>query len=157
MLIVDDDEAVRMALRLVLDEDHDVLEAGDGRAALDLLAGHRVDVMVLDLLLPKTDGFEVLQRVRALSHQVPVIVISGINTSWTAATAMRLGVVDYITKPFDDAQVLSAIAESLDQTRRREGPAQRPCAEDASCALASPSGFGRRFRSFSGSPVSWRP
>ena len=130
MLIVDDDEAVRIALRLVLDEHHDVLEAGDGRAALDLLGRHRVDVMVLDLLLPKTDGFEVLQRVRALAHHVPVIVISAINTSWTAATAMRLGAVDYITKPFDDAQVLTAVAESLETTRRREGhrasPARRP-------------------------------
>ena len=115
-----------MALRLVLDEHHDVLEASDGSAALALLEGERVDVMLLDLLLPKADGFQVLQRVRTLPRRVPVIVISGINTSWTAATAMRLGAVDYITKPFDDVQVLTAIAESLDP--RQGGEALRASA-----------------------------
>jgi DNA-binding NtrC family response regulator len=97
VLVVDDDAAVRSALRLVLDEHHDVVEASDGGAALALLNRDRVDVMTLDLLLPKIDGFQVLQRMRTLSRHIPVIVISGINTSWTAATAMRLGAAAYIT------------------------------------------------------------
>jgi 2-aminoadipate transaminase len=122
VLIVEDDAAVRMALHLVLDEDHDVVEASDGAAALALVKSGRVDVMVLDLLLPKADGFQVLQDVRALPRPVPVVVISGLDNSWTAASAMRLGAVDYITKPFDDVQVLTAIAESLDRRRRHEGP-----------------------------------
>jgi DNA-binding transcriptional MocR family regulator/CheY-like chemotaxis protein len=128
VLIVDDDEAVRLALRLVLDEHHDVLEAGDGGTALDLVDGGRVDVVVLDLLLPNTDGFEVLQHLRTLPRRVPVVVLSALNTSWTAATAMRLGAVDYITKPFDDAQVLTAVAEGLDAIRGDEAsgaPARR--------------------------------
>ena len=122
MLIVDDDPAVRMALRLVLDEHHDVLEAGDGAAALALVESDRVDVIVLDLVLPKVDGVQVLERVRARPRPIPVVVISGINTAWTAATAMRFGAIDYITKPFDDVQVLTAIAESLDTRQRRPGP-----------------------------------
>jgi 2-aminoadipate transaminase len=126
VLIVDDDEAVRLALRLVLDEHHDVLEAGDGGTALDLVDGGRVDVVVLDLLLPKTDGFQVLQHLRTLPRRVPAVVLSALNTSWTAATAMRLGAVDYITKPFDDAQVLTAVAEGLEAARRDEAPGPSP-------------------------------
>jgi 2-aminoadipate transaminase len=126
VLIVDDDEAVRLALRLVLDEHHDVLEAGDGGAALDLVDRGRVDVVVLDLLLPKTDGFQVLQRLHGLPRRVPVVVLSALNTSWTAATAMRLGAVDYITKPFDDVQVLTAVAEGLDALRRDEAAGASP-------------------------------
>jgi DNA-binding transcriptional MocR family regulator/CheY-like chemotaxis protein len=114
VLVVEDDAAVRLALRLVLDEHHDVLEAAHGSAALEMLERHHVDVVILDLLLPEGDGFQVLQRIRTLPRRVPVVVVSALNTSWTAATAMRLGAVDYITKPFDDAQVLTAVAESLD-------------------------------------------
>jgi DNA-binding transcriptional MocR family regulator/CheY-like chemotaxis protein len=126
VLIVDDDDAVRLALRLVLDEHHDVLEAGDGGTALALVDRGRVDVVVLDLLLPKTDGFQVLQHLRTLPRRVPVVVLSALNTSWTAATAMRLGAVDYITKPFDDVQVLTAVAEGLDALRRDEAAGAAP-------------------------------
>ena len=75
VLVVDDDPAVRLALRLVLDEHHDVVEAGDGGAALALLNAYRVDVIVLDLLLPKVDGFQVLQHLRTLPRRIPVVVI----------------------------------------------------------------------------------
>ena len=123
VLIVDDDVSVRMALRLVLDDGHDVIEAGNGASALACLGRGQVDVMILDVLLPKMDGFQVLQKARTLDRPVPVIVISGINTSWTAATAMRLGAVDYLTKPFDDVQLLSAVAESLEPGERGRRPA----------------------------------
>lgn len=127
--MVDDDESVRAALRLILEDHHEVVEAEDGETALAFVRANRVDVMVLDLLLPRTDGFQVLEHVRALPRPIPVVVISGINTSWTAATAMRLGVVDYIAKPFDDAQLLAAVAESLGSgspAGRDRAPSARP-------------------------------
>jgi DNA-binding transcriptional MocR family regulator/CheY-like chemotaxis protein len=123
VLIVDDDEAVRLALRLILDDHHDVLEAADGAVALELLEREPVDVVVLDLLLPGADGFEVLERVRGRPRPLGVVVISALGTSWPAAAAMRLGAVDYLTKPFDDAQVLTAVAEGLAASRRRAPPA----------------------------------
>lgn len=141
MLIVDDDEAVRLALRLVLDEHHDVLEAGDGGAALDLLDRGGVDVVILDLLLPKTDGFQVLQHLRTRPGHVPVVVISALSTSWTAATAMRLGAVDYITKPFDDAQVLTAVAEGLEAGSRDDAPGPSPRRESRTLCVGVPIGI----------------
>src|SRR5262249_53261068 len=88
-----------------------------------------VDVVVLDLLLPGADGFEVLERMRARPRPLGVVVISALGTSWPAATAMRLGAVDYLTKPFDDAQVLTAVAEGLAASPRQAPhatPSRRP-------------------------------
>jgi len=113
VLAVDDDSSVLDALRLILDEHYDVLEARDGDTALALIASRHVDLVVLDLLIGGIDGITVLERLRARGIDVPVVIVSGLNTAWTAAAAMRLGAVDYVTKPFDEAELLRIIVFAL--------------------------------------------
>jgi len=113
ILVVDDDPGVLDALRLTLGDLYDVLDARDGNTALKLLQAGNVDLVVLDLLIEGIDGITLLERLRILRIAVPVLILSGINTAWAAAAAMRLGAIDYLTKPFEEAELLTVIASAL--------------------------------------------
>jgi YesN/AraC family two-component response regulator len=129
ILVVDDDQALRDSLHLVLDAEYEVVDAPTGRDALTILSRHHLDAVLLDLLLPEGDGFEVLEQVRALPRYVPVIVMSGLDYSGTAAAAMRLGAVDYITKPFDEAELLATLHESITSSSTRVMRTRRSCGQ----------------------------
>ncbi len=109
ILVVDDEPIIRELLRQVLEGDFEVLEAPDGPTALALLGSHRVDLILLDVLLPGMSGIEVLSRVRAIRPKTPVILISGAATVPTAVTAMKLGAVDCLIKPFSNAELLTRV------------------------------------------------
>src|SRR5262249_3463576 len=71
------------------------------------------DLVLLDLLMPGADGFKVLEHCGKAEQGVPIVVLSGLNYAWTAATAMRLGALDYVTKPFDEEALLILVREIL--------------------------------------------
>src|SRR5262245_40714661 len=102
ILVVDDDPGVRECLRLILAGDYEVVDAADGAEALAMLEARRIDLVLLDLVMSGADGFEVLERRDRAANTVPIVVLSALNTAWSAATAMRLGAVDYVTKPFEE-------------------------------------------------------
>src|SRR5882724_9841995 len=102
ILVVDDDPGIREALHLVLDDEYEVIDAVDGVDALAALASRKIDLMLLDLVMVHGDGFEVLEHQSKELERPPIIALSGLNNASTAATAMRLGAVDYVTKPFDE-------------------------------------------------------
>jgi len=117
LLIVDDDDGVREALRLILDADYSVLDVGDGRTALSMIRGKRVDLVLLDILMPDVDGIEILHELRAFEPHLPVIMMTAVKTVLTAVSAMKLGAADYITKPFEEANLLASIRSALEQRR----------------------------------------
>jgi DNA-binding NtrC family response regulator len=113
VLAVDDDLGVLDALHLVLEDHYNVLDARDGPTALSIVEAQRIDLILLDLLIDGIDGIEILRQLRAGGSDVPVVILSAINTAWTAATAMRLGAFDYVTKPFDETDLLATIAGAM--------------------------------------------
>lgn len=113
VLAVDDDRSVLEVLHLVLDDDYQLLDAVDAETALRRLRSDPVDLVLLDLVLEGMDGITLLERLRAEGVDVPVVILSAINTAWTAAAAMRLGAVDYVTKPFDDDELLAVMDAAL--------------------------------------------
>jgi DNA-binding response OmpR family regulator len=113
ILAVDDDSGVLESLGLILEERYDVLEARNGDTALKLIQSEPVDLVLLDVLIEGIDGITLLQQLRARGNDVPVIIISGLGNAWTAATAMRLGAVDYVTKPFEETELLRMIESTL--------------------------------------------
>ena len=113
VLAVDDDPSVLEVFHLLLDDGYDVTDALDGEGALRRLRAEPVDLVLLDVLMDGLDGITVLQHMRAAGLDVPVVVVSALNTAWTAASAMRLGAVDYVTKPFDERQLLDAMEVAL--------------------------------------------
>ena len=115
ILIVDDDAGVRESFRLTLEEQYDLLEAPDGRQALDLLRDHPVDLVLLDIRLPEMDGIEVLERVKAVDEGIEVILVTAVKTVRTAVAAMKLGAFDYVTKPFDEDELLALIRRALER------------------------------------------
>ena len=100
MLVVDDEPQIRRALRTALTgHGYEVEVAEDGETALARLAARLPDVVVLDLIMPGTDGFEVLRQTRRWSN-VPVIVLSARGQERDTVAALDLGADDYLTKPF---------------------------------------------------------
>lgn len=123
VLVVDDGEMNRRVLRAALARDgHEVLEAADGRKALDLLACESVDVVLLDLVMPEMDGFAALSAIKgteALAH-LPVIVISGSDELDAAVRCIEMGATDYLPKPFNAALLHARIGASLAGKRLRD-------------------------------------
>jgi two-component system KDP operon response regulator KdpE len=118
VLVVDDEPQIRRALRTALaGHGYRVEVAEDGEAALTMLAGRPPDVVVLDLMMPGVDGFEVLRQTRAWSR-VPIVVLSARGQERDKVEALDLGADDYLTKPFGIAELLARVRAVL----RRAGP-----------------------------------
>jgi DNA-binding NtrC family response regulator len=119
VLVVDDDHSVRRTLQIHLsDEGYRVLTAADGAEGLAKASG--ADVVLLDLRLPKIDGFEVLRRLRSEYPRLPVVVITAYDDMDTAIEAIRLGALDHLGKPVDMEhldQVLQRAAEMASLSR----------------------------------------
>jgi two-component system, NtrC family, response regulator AtoC len=115
ILVVDDDPGVREAFRLTLEDSYDVLEAADGRQALDTVGKSQVDIVLLDIRMPEMDGIQVLERLKALDEQAEVILVTAVKTVRTAVAAMKLGAFDYLTKPFEEDELLSLVRRALEK------------------------------------------
>lgn len=118
VLVVDDERGPRDALRLILDPVHRVITARDGAEALALLAADDVDVVTLDLQMPRLPGDALMRTVRSRHRDVEVIVVTGRPDWRSAAAGVRAGISDYLSKPFDVVQVRAAVDRAL--TRRAE-------------------------------------
>src|SRR5215470_10556588 len=141
ILVVDDEENIRHTLRGVLaDEGYDVLEAPDGRRALELLAHAEPRLAIVDVWMPEVDGVELVERMRTQAPGVPVIVISGHGTIETAVRVIRLGAFDFLEKPFPLDALLNVVGRAL-------GDRERPAAArvDASAAHAPSVAPARHF------------
>jgi UDP-3-O-[3-hydroxymyristoyl] N-acetylglucosamine deacetylase len=114
ILVVDDEEQIRSTLRGVLaDEGFDVVEASNGRRALELLAHSAPRLAIVDIWMPEVDGIEFVRRMRAQAPTVPIIVISGHGTIETAVRVIRLGAFDFLEKPFPLDALLGVVGRAL--------------------------------------------
>ncbi len=116
VLIVDDEQSIRSSLeRLLTFEKFKTFTAADGRAAIELAASERVDIVLLDIKMPGMDGLEVLGALREQYPSLPVIIISGHGTINTAVEATKLGAFDFLEKPIDMERLLLTIRNGLAQ------------------------------------------
>jgi DNA-binding NtrC family response regulator len=110
ILIAEDDRAIRRAIREILEmEGHTVDEAEDGMEALNKFEGISYDVLFCDIKMPKMDGLELMQSLKALDHQPEIVVMSGHGNIEMAVKALRLGAYDFIEKPLNLNRILVAI------------------------------------------------
>jgi len=125
ILLVDDEESVQKLLTYPLERDgFRVVPARDGEEALRLFAAEPVDLVVLDIMLPKLDGLEVCKRLRAESS-VPIIMLTARDDEFDTVLGLELGADDYITKPFSIREFRSRVRALL----RRAGAPRRDAAE----------------------------
>jgi two-component system response regulator AtoC len=115
VLVVDDDAGVRESFRLTLEDHYDVIDVPDGPRALDAVRASQVDLVLLDIRLPEMDGIEVLERIKAIDEGIEVVLVTAVRTVRTAVAAMKLGAFDYLTKPFEEDDLLAVIARALEK------------------------------------------
>jgi DNA-binding response OmpR family regulator len=125
ILLVDDDAALLEVTSIILtSEGYRVVTAEDGPEALRILGREGLDLVVLDIMLPRMSGFEVLKKMREHSD-VPVVLLTAKSQSVDKVVGLELGADDYITKPFDTKELLARIKAILRRfgrdTRGREG------------------------------------
>jgi FixJ family two-component response regulator len=116
--LVDDDPMVlRSTGRLLISDGFAVRPFDKGEDFIAYVASHDVPLVVLDIWMEEMTGLEVLARLCAISPQTQVIVITGREDSAARITAMQIGTVAFLIKPFDDEQFLAAVHDALDQAR----------------------------------------
>jgi CheY-like chemotaxis protein len=121
ILLVDDDAALLEVTSIVLaSEGYRVLTAEDGVEALRILGRETLDLVVLDIMLPRMSGFEVLKKMREQSD-VPVVLLTAKSQSVDKVVGLELGADDYITKPFDTKELQARIKAVLRRFGRQEG------------------------------------
>ncbi len=110
ILVAEDDELTRNGLRELLErEGYQVLAARDGEEALRLDAAESPDLVLLDIMMPRLDGYEVCRRLRARSRTVPILFLSAKGQEVDKVVGLELGADDFITKPFGTREVLARI------------------------------------------------
>ena len=113
ILVVDDEMGTRESLNMILNREYEIMMAATGEEALEMLEKYRIDVVLLDIIMPGMDGMTVLKKIKEMLEDVIVIMITATKTVKTAVKAMKLGAYDYITKPFDIDEVRLNIEKAL--------------------------------------------
>jgi two-component system KDP operon response regulator KdpE len=125
VLVVDDEPAILRFLRTGLTHHgYNVLTAGTGKAAMELLDDENVNLVVLDLGLPDMEGLDIIIRLRAARSMIPIIVLSSRGDERTKVEALELGADDYLTKPFGMDELIARVRVSQRHQLMREG--ERP-------------------------------
>lgn len=113
ILIADDEAEIRELLRLYLEKDgYHVLEAADGQSALSLLEQEEIDMALLDIMMPKVDGYHVLKKLRESSN-IPVMILSAKNQDADKILGLDLGADDYLAKPFNPMEAMARINSNI--------------------------------------------
>ena len=116
VLVIDDETPIRENLaRFLVLEGHQVLQAQDGRAGLEVLRSHRPDFIFCDVMMPQLDGFGVLQAIQSdpALRAIPLVFLSASAEPERLASALRQGASGYVTKPFNLARLRELLAEHL--------------------------------------------
>jgi DNA-binding NtrC family response regulator len=118
ILIVDDEPNIRRVLEAMLTKDgYTVLVAENGKKALDLASVQPVDLLLSDLIMPDSNGVELLQKVKQLHPQCSAVILTAYGSIKSAVEAMRLGAFNYLTKPFDIDEVRAVVKRALEHRR----------------------------------------
>jgi DNA-binding response OmpR family regulator len=114
ILLVEDDESISLGLSMNLEaEGYEVALAEDGERGLEMARSWSADLVILDVMLPKLNGLEVLRQLRADARTVPIIVLSARGAEMDKVMGLELGAEDYVTKPFGLAELLARVRAVL--------------------------------------------
>ena len=119
ILLLEDEENIRDVVKLNLElEGYEVVEAGDGKTAVKYFNGQHFDLLILDVMTPLMNGFEVCEQVRLANADVPIIFLTAKNTSADRIAGLKKGADDYLTKPFELEELLLRVQNLLKRTNK---------------------------------------
>jgi DNA-binding NtrC family response regulator len=125
ILIVDDEQIIlRSCQRILSDAKYKIDVAQDGLTALGKINEYDYDVLILDIMMPKMDGIEVLRRVKEARPDIDIIMITGLHDIETAVHAMKLGALDYLPKPFEPEELQMIVSRAFDRRAQLNGTLQ---------------------------------
>ena len=114
IVLVEDDPSITLGLKMNLEaEGYRVLVADDGEAGLVAARGPKVDLLILDVMLPRLNGFEILRQLRREGRTMPIIILSARGNEIDKVMGLELGAEDYVTKPFGLAELLARVRAAL--------------------------------------------
>ena len=114
ILIADDEQEIVKLLRIYLETDDMIIfEANDGAMALDILENNNIDLALVDIMMPKIDGYKVIKKIRGQRKYIPVLIISAKITLSERVLGIDIGADDYITKPFEPLEVAAKVKAQL--------------------------------------------
>lgn len=120
ILVVDDEELIRNVIREYLEnEKYEVLEAVDGEEALKMVSTHKIDLIILDIMMPKKDGYTTLKEIKK-EKNIPIIMLSARSEEYDKLLGFDLGIDDYLTKPFSPRELLARVKAVLRRNREME-------------------------------------
>lgn len=138
VLVIEDDPSIVLGLRMNLEAEGYVVQvAEDGEAGLLQARRGQADLIILDIMLPKLNGFEVLRQLRAAGVSVPTIVLSARDAELDIVMGLEFGAEDYVTKPFGIAELLARIKAVLRRPAFKDAAGERTAAEEAPGLAAS--------------------
>jgi YesN/AraC family two-component response regulator len=114
ILIVDDEFGVRESLRMILKPFFSIYAASDGKEALKFIQEHKIDLITLDLRMPGLSGIETLREIKKINKDIDIIIITAYGSLENAKESIGYGVKDFITKPFNPADVLYIINKAIE-------------------------------------------
>ena len=121
ILVVDDKENIlELATLYLKNEGYEVITAADGKAALEAIKKHEPDLVLLDIMLPQMDGWEVCRKLRQEGNMVPIIMVTARTDDVDKIVGLELGADDYVTKPFNPREMIARVKAVL---RRYQGGA----------------------------------
>jgi DNA-binding response OmpR family regulator len=123
ILVVDDESAIRLLCRVNLDSaGFETIEAGDGETALALARSERPDLILLDVMLPGLDGWEIAKKLAEMpeTRRIPIVFLTARAAAPDEVQAHAVGGIGYITKPFDPAELSQTVTATLQRVRRGE-------------------------------------
>ena len=114
ILVVDDDKHTRMLMKAVLEiENYTVFTASDGEEALELMDNHHIDLVILDVMMPKMDGYEFTEEIRRCNNHVPILMVSAKQLPSDKKKGFMVGTDEYMTKPVDEEEMLVRVKALL--------------------------------------------
>jgi len=115
ILIVDDEAGPRESLRMILKPIYNIFTAANGKEALEIIEKENIDLVTLDLNMPGLSGIEVLKEIKKIKSDVEVIIVTGYGTLKNAQEVIRYGAGDFISKPFNVADIVAIVSKSFER------------------------------------------
>ena len=115
ILIVDDEVGPRESLRMILKPIYEVHSAENGQEAINFISQKKVDLVTLDLNMPLLPGIEVLKEIKKLQPDIEVMIVTGYGTLGNAQEAIRYGAGDFISKPFNVADIITVVSKAFER------------------------------------------
>lgn len=110
VLVVDDEPSLQTLLTYNLKKSgFDVVSAGDGQQALDIIHEQKIDIVLLDIMLPEKSGVDVIRELRAEKNQIPIIMLTALDDEIDKVVGLEIGADDYVTKPFSPREVIARV------------------------------------------------